>query len=197
MKKRGLLLYMFIILTACANKPEVKQLPPQYPAYSVLMIKPPEINPEVYKGMDESVRKEFDAITSGMVKTYVDGIQEYVKGKNIFKELQVSSSEITTPTRALILETTFTKIKPGNKVGRFIMTYIVGIPGFGKPEIEIECRLVDANTGKKLDDKTERRNSSWRIADFKDDISIMYTRELAEECGELVEDYMQTDLNDT
>lgn len=76
------------------------------------------------------------------------------------------------------------------------MTYLVGLPIAGKPLIEMEFTLVDGATGQIIDTEEERRDSAWRMGAFKDDLSIMYTKELAGECADFVASYMQTDLNE-
>lgn len=196
MQKFIFLIFIIFLVPACASHPAIKK-PPLYPSQTVLVVRTPEINPEIYEGMDAEDKKDFDDTTSTMIEAYFDSVQDNAKNELKFKEIQIAPKEIAKNTDTLILEATFTKIKSGNKYGRFTSTYLIGLPGFFKPVIEIECRLIDSYSGRKIDDKTEGRDSSWRIADFKDDISIMWTEELAKECVGLVESYMSTDLNES
>jgi hypothetical protein len=195
--KKILAVILFTLLTACATTTEVVHKPPRYPDYNLLLVLPPKINPEVYAGMDPDKKKVFEQITGSMCNVFMEGVTEYFNKKPVFKKVVTKDGGVEDKSKTLILESTFTKIKAGHQGARFIMTYIVGIPGFGKPCIEMAYKLIDGATGKLIDEAEEKRDSSFRMGKFEGDISIMYTKELADEAGGFLENYMQTDLNDT
>lgn len=193
--KKLIITLMFILLSGCASV-EIAQKVTKYPEYEVLLISPPKVAPEVCEGMEPEVKQAFEKIANDMGVVYIQGVEEYFVGKNIFKHI-VSKEAVADKSKVLVLESTFKEIKPGNQALRFVMSYLLVIPGFGKPSIEMEFKLVDGATGSTIDEQEECRDSSFRMGKFEGDISIMYTKELANDAGEFIENYMQSDLNES
>ncbi|RII26687.1 MAG: hypothetical protein CXR31_09760 [Geobacter sp.] len=189
---------LVVLAQGCTKNIETEtvKVPPRYPTCTVLTIKTPMIKEDIYKDMDKEERKEFDETTAGMFKAFADSVQERVKEETAIKNIRVYPKEVDNSQDGLILETTFTEIKSGNQGVRFVMTYLVGVGGFGKPRVEVECKLIDAKTGKVLDDKEAEKDSSFRMGKFKDDLAIDYSKDLGRECANLVDEYMQKDLNE-